>query len=182
MITLDAVNIMLDGIGEDRVNSLDTGYTESTLAKKVLENTSRSVQAKGWYFNRDINLTLHVDIDGYIPLPLNILSLSIDNRYVQRGVRVYDRIKHTFKIDKELKANTIVELDFSELPSIAQSYITTLAAMRFQEQVLGSVSVDSFQREASRTAYVDLLEDESLNSHYNILNNKELQNMMYRGV
>ena len=184
MTILNAVNIMLDGIGEDRVNSLDTGYTEATLAKKVLENTSRSVQSKGWYFNRDLGLELHKNDIGKVPLPSNILSVSMppNSCYVQRGLFIYDRVKHTFAIDKDIKANVVVELAFSDLPTTARDYITIVAAKRFQEQVLGSISEDSFQMQAEKDSYLTLLEDETISAQYNIYNNVGLVDMMYRGV
>lgn len=184
MTALDAVNMLLDAIGEDRVNSLDTGYTEASQALKVLNNTSRSMQTKGWWFNRDLNLTLHPDKNGEVPLPLNILSVSFppNSKYVQRGLKVYDRTDHTFIIKADLKCDIMVLIDFEDLPASAQEYVVTHATKKFQTQVLGSQTLSAFEQADEQNAWVILLEDEALNSQYNVFNNPDIQRMMFRGV
>ena len=184
MTKLDAVNLLLDGIGEDRVNSLDTGYVEATQALKVLLQTSSNVQAQGWYFNRDMNLPLHADDAGEVPLPLNILSVEFppDSDYVQRGLRVYDRKDHTYVIKKDVACNIIVELDFCDLPASARNYIIARATAKFQTQILGSQTLSGFEQQDESQAHVNLLEDEAQNANYNIFNNTYIQIKSYRGV
>ncbi|HIF9256529.1 TPA: hypothetical protein ACX6Q6_003553 [Photobacterium damselae] len=184
MTPLDAVNMMLDAIGEDRVNSLNTGYTEATQALKVLNSTSRTVQTKGWWFNRDLNTTLHPDKDGLVPLPLNTLSVSFppNSTYVQRGLRVYNRDKHTYEIGTDVKCDIIVLLDFEELPASAQNYVVVHAIQKFQTQLLGSQTLSSFEIEDANKAMIELLEDETLNGQYNVFNNQYIQQVGFRGI
>ena len=58
MSELDAVNMMLMTIGEYKVNDLDNlaGRSDAAIAKDILNNTSRAVQAKGWTFNMDFDV------------------------------------------------------------------------------------------------------------------------------
>ena len=184
MDILSAVNILLDGIGEDRVNSLNTGYTEATQAQQTIQTISQQIQTKGYWFNRDLNITLHRDTALNVPLPNNVLSVSFppNSQYVQRGKRVYDRVNHTFVFKHDVVANLIVLLEFEDLPSSAQNYIVSRAARIFQDNILGSMNIHSFQEQDEQQALLLFEEDELLNSQYNIFNNQDIINMNYRGV
>lgn len=182
MNILEAVNILLDGIGEDNVNSLDTGYTEATQAQKTINRVSRDVQADGWWFNRDLNVRLVADAFDNVPLPANVLSAQFlaRTRYTQRGLRVYDRENHTFNITAPVYCNLIVELHFDELPASAQKYVIARAARIYQDQILGSGTLHEFQGRDEMEAKVAFLEDEALNAQYNIYNNFDYTLMLDR--
>ena len=59
MTELEAVNVLLTTIGETPVNTL-TGnqVTDVTIAKQVLNEISREVQAQGWHFNTEDGVEL----------------------------------------------------------------------------------------------------------------------------
>src|SRR4051794_6796980 len=98
---LDALNMMLTAADEAPVQTAtQSGHLPLSIAKAVLNDTSRMVQSKGWAFNTEDGFPLSRDTSGQIPLAPNVLSLDVDDVYglspIQRGVRLYDRVKHTY--------------------------------------------------------------------------------------
>ena len=47
----DAINICLSCIGETPVSAPDNTSTNVVLSKQIIEEVSRDVQSKGWWFN-----------------------------------------------------------------------------------------------------------------------------------
>ena len=59
---LQAINTMLSFIGEAPVSSITGNIgTDVAVAKQILDDTSLSVQNQGWFFNRDLEVTLTRD-------------------------------------------------------------------------------------------------------------------------
>lgn len=141
---LEAVNDMLEAIWEAPVNSLESPVLDDVAtAKRILDKTSREVQAKGWHFNTRINVTIPRDIiTSKIPVPLNALRFDVsqdDSRDVtQRGRFLYDRTNNTDVFTSDVKAEIVELLAWDDLPEFAKNYITVKAAMTFQETVLGA--------------------------------------------
>ncbi len=90
---LDAVNAMLESIGEQPVNTLETsGISEVSIARDTLHAVSRQVQAAGLHFNSEEGYTLPMDTDGQIIHPANTLKVDATDPgsdYVQRGNRLF---------------------------------------------------------------------------------------------
>ncbi len=105
---LSAVNAMLAVIGEAPLSTLDGNalHADAVGARQALHNTSRSVQAEGWYFNTEQNYPFTPDRDGFITLPPNVVSVDIEPLnargnvdVIVRGDRLYDLENHTFAFD-----------------------------------------------------------------------------------
>ncbi len=63
-----SVNVCLSVIGESPVNSIkgDSLPTQVALAKQTIDEVSRDVQAKGWWFNTQSNSLIHVNsLEGH---------------------------------------------------------------------------------------------------------------------
>jgi len=182
MSLLYAVNVLLESIGEDRVNSLDNPSSDVNIARSVIQQQSRGVQTNGWWFNREFNLPLHANNQGELPLPANLLSSEFKPiyRFVQRGQYVYDRINRTKVITDAVTANVILELPFNDLPASAMHYIIIRSARIFQDRVLGSSSLHGFQRSDEVEALVSLKEDETLNTGYSHFAGGEMQQLFDR--
>ena len=123
---LEAVNIMLSTIGESPVNSLSSGLVDAEMAETILNSVSRAVQSEGWNFNREFNMIMGPTLDGEIVVPNNTLradaTLSADSKdLVQRGSKMYDKRNHTFKINKDVKLDLVVQLEFEDLPEVEHS-------------------------------------------------------------
>lgn len=183
---LEAVNTLLATIGESPVNALDSGLVEATQAEQTLANVSREVQAQGWSFNTDLSFKLTPDSNGELILPNNCLSVdtialrrSTESDLVQRGMRMYDRVKNTYAIDESVEVDMVVLLEFDELPESARRYITIRAARMLQDRYLSSDSLHTFNSKDEQSAWFALREAEAGVEDYNIFDNTQQQMIAY---
>lgn len=168
---LDAVNSMLETIGESPVNTLEvSGLGDVSIAINTLRRTSREVQSRGWEFNTEV-MMLSPDEDGYINIPAEALKadpVSRDYTYVQRGTKLYDKVNNTFVFTVAITLEVIWLLDFATLPEPARHYIAVKASRRFQNKVLGSQEVYAFTKEDERDALAELKRYEVNIGDYNM--------------
>ena len=189
---LEAVNSMLSTIGEAPVNSLTSGLVDAETAETILNEVSRSVQAHGWNFNSEPDYTVAADIGGNVVLPAEIIRADLANsetkyrsskqEYIQRGNKMYDKIKHSFNIGKALKLDVVVLLDFEICPEVARRYITVKAARIFQERVVGSDSLSAMNRNDEQEALFALREMEGDNGDYNIFDDYSTASVLDRSI
>jgi hypothetical protein len=189
---LEAVNSMLSTIGEAPVNSLTSGLVDAETAETILNEVSRSVQAHGWNFNSEPDYTVAADTSGNVVLPTEIIRADLANsetkyrsskqEYIQRGNKMYDKIKHSFNIGKALKLDVVVLLDFEVCPEVARRYITVKAARIFQERVVGSDSLSAMNRNDEQEALFVLREMEGDNGDYNIFDDYGTASVLDRSI
>ena len=189
---LQAVNSMLSTIGEAPVNSLSSGLVDAETAETVLNEVSRDVQSFGWNFNTEPDVTVAKDSSGAIPLATNVLRADLahsvnkyrsnKNEYVQRGAYMYDKVQHTFIINKDLKLDIVYMLDFTLIPEVARRYITIKAARLFQERVVGSDNLSAMNRADEQQALFALKEMESENGDYNIFDDGSTYSVLDRSI
>ena len=171
---------MLAVIGEMPLSTLDGTalHADALSARQTLHNTSRSVQAEGWYFNTEPGFPLTPDRDGFITLPPDIISVDIEPRdsagnvdVVVRGNRLYDLENHTFAFDPETcyRATVLFLLPFGELPETAKDYIQIRAARRFQAEAVGSETLSKFTERDEFTARASLMREQVRNNDSNFL-------------
>jgi hypothetical protein len=190
--TLGAVNSMLSTIGEAPVNNLSSGLVDAEIAETVLNEVSRSVQSTGWNFNTEPDYTFSADTDGNVLLPTNIIRVDLANsktkyrsstsEYVQRGDKIYDKVKHTFNIGKSLTVDVVVLLDFEVIPEVARRYIATKASRIFQERVVGSDTLSRHNRTDEQEALFALKEMEADNGDYNIFDDYSTASVLDRSI
>jgi len=154
---LEAVNVMLDTIGESPVSDLDTVTSiDVSKARDMLRAFSREIQSKGWWFNSDEQYEFTLDAQGYCVIPNQILSLrpSIGGlRLTLRNKRVWDLDNKTDKFDTAPACDVVWFFDYEELPETARRYIAIRAGRVFQTSVLGSETQDVFTRDHESEAY-----------------------------
>lgn len=185
---LDAVNQCLFAIGESPVNTAeDSGNIDAVTALATLRNVSREVQQKGWHWNTDVNYFIAVSSpDGFLTLPANALkvdtvgsSQGID--VVQRGTKLYDRVRHTFTFTQGAYVDIVRYLAWDELPEAARNYITLRAARRFQQNSVGSGELAGFQQQDEVRALVDLQNAEAENADFQLTTgNADIARVMLR--
>lgn len=73
---LEAVNIILDAIGETPVSSLESGLPDAEAAETKLNEINKTVQAKGWHQNTEKKLKLMPDSNKNIIVPANYLRVD----------------------------------------------------------------------------------------------------------
>ena len=169
---LEAVNTMLEVIGEAPVNTLEiSGVTEVSIARSILNATSRNFQARGWSFNTEKDYPLVLDEFGQVNLPTNTLQVDATDRsldVVQRGSKLYDKANHTYIFTEAPKAEITFFLPFEELPHPVKAYLTIAAGRDFQRKVVGSDSLNGFTQEDEMKALVAVSEYEADTEDYSI--------------
>ena len=181
MTKLEAVNLMLDSIGESPVSSLSSGLADAETAERIFNQVDKDVQAVGWHVNRDRKYKLTRDADNKFPIPSDTLSIDTvqEHKYinvVNRGGFLYD-IKNQSLLwnsanDNDysyLYVDVVMKQDFADLTYTLQRYIAARAAREFQESVMSSVSLDAFTRRKEAETYAALLQDEAEREDANVL-------------
>ena len=183
---LDAINTMLSIIGEAPVNSVeDTGVIDAVLARQILTETSRQVQATGWHWNIEYGVKLQPTFPtpGDIYVPANTISVDAEDTsidVVQRGVRLYDRKNRTYKFSSPITVTLKLLLEFEELPQIARHYIMIRSGRIFQDRVVGSQTLAGFNEKDEKVALVTLRNDEAENGDYNVMSNWSVGRVLAR--
>jgi hypothetical protein len=184
---LEAINIMLSSIGESPVNSLTSGLVDAEMAETILNATSRDVQSQGWHFNTEPSYGIVPLASGELLLPANCLKvdqISSEREFdlVQRGSRLYDRKKHTFKIGRTVQVDMVIMLDFEQLPEAARRFITLKGARVFQDRAVGSAELHGFQERDELRALVELKDMEADTADYTIFDNYAVSRVFDRSI
>ncbi|CUA91005.1 hypothetical protein Ga0061061_11745 [Chelatococcus sambhunathii] len=172
---LDAINTMLSIIGEAPVNSVeDTGVVDAVIARQILHETMRQVQATGWHWNTDHGVTLAptFPLPGDVYVPANTLQVDATDPtidVVQRGNRLWDKGRQTFKFSSPVIVNITRLLPFEEIPQAARHYIMVRAGRIFQDRVVGSETLSGFNDRDEARAYAQLRNAEAETGDYNVL-------------
>jgi hypothetical protein len=153
---LDAVNMMLMSIGQSPVNTITaTGIKDVNTAVLILENTSRSVQTKGWTFNTDYAYEIAPNGDDRIAVPANALHIDPVNPgedFVQRYdedhsyMAMWDLNEQTFERTEILKVDIHWMYAFEKIPQAARNYIALKSARVFQSGAIASDILFRFEQ------------------------------------
>jgi hypothetical protein len=173
---LEAVNRVLQMMGEAPINSLNGQYGLALQAQDSLNDVSRRLQSEGWSFNTDREKLLQRDaLTNEIAVGPNISRVVIDPyRYpaldiVQRGGKLYDRFNNTYVFDEDLYVDLTIILEWEELPEHARQYITIKAGRQLQEAILGSVDLTKINLTAEMEAKALFLDEETVVSDHSML-------------
>ena len=132
---LDAVNDILNSIGQTAVTSIDQTNPDVSLAYRTLLSVSREVQSEGWSFNREYDVQFSTDnLTKKIAVDDSILFIDATKEYYQYDVIVkygylWDRAEQTdiFTVDF-IKCDITRLYDFNDLPVYVKDYIVARAA------------------------------------------------------
>lgn len=171
MTDLDAVNRMLESIGQAPVNTLlTTGIGDVAKATRQLQSVTREIQSVGYSWNSDENFELTPDeTDSSIVLPNGAMEVDateptrnvVIRLHPERNVlALYDLDEQTFEFTEPLAVNVIWAYEFNDLPQVARAYIATSAARRFQAQTVSSTILDRFNQEDVDLAFINLQRSE----------------------
>ena len=173
---LEAINIMLAAIGEAPVNTLTGSLpVDVKIAQSTLVEINKSVQAEGWSFNTEIDVTLTRNASKQIVLPTDVLRIDAnihqhpDIDPIQRGLKLYDRLKNTFEFDEDLICTVVYFRDFDEIPEQARSYINIRAARIFVDRLVSDQGLRTYTKEDEIRARVTLTETDLANGDHNML-------------
>lgn len=175
---LEAVNIILDGIGETPVSSLDSGLPDAEAAETKLNEIHKTVLSKGWHQNTEKNLKLIPDTNKNILVPATYLRVdttqsskatNVSVRKLNNSFMLYDVINQSYEFENDLFCDVIILLDFEDLTLELSNYIAYRAARKFQEAQMQSAALDNFTVRAEMEAYAALMDSECENEDSNIL-------------
>ena len=136
---LEAVNRVLQMMGEAPVNSLSGQFGLAKQADDTLKDVSRRVQAEGWSFNTDYQVTLKPDSNKNLVVGTNVSRVVVDilaypdYDIIERQGKLYDRLNQTFEFSDDVKADLTYFYDWEELPEHARQYIMTRAGRQLQD-------------------------------------------------
>ena len=106
---LDAVNILLENIGEQPINTLDgEQITDARIAERTLLEMHKEGQIKGWSWNTENDYPFTKSSStGEVTIPANVLRWQLDeyiyaNRYVLRGQKLYDTETRTTVLESHI--------------------------------------------------------------------------------
>ena len=173
---LEAVNRVLQMMGEAPINSLNGQYGLALQAQDSLNDVSRKLQSEGWSFNTDREKLLQRNAStNEIAVGPNISRVVIDAyRYpafdiVQRGDKLYDRYNNTYVFDQDLYVDMTIILEWEELPEHARQYITIKAGRQLQEAILGSADLTKINLTAEMEARALFLDEETVVNDHSML-------------
>lgn len=162
---------MLATLGEAPLNSLTDPHTFKGACLERLATRTSTLQADGWWFNRE-QLTIAPNIgDSKLYLPGDVVNVMVEGKpnLVQRGRYLYDTVAGTNLFDYSVTATVIRLLPFEELPEIVAEYIAAYVTLSFQtdfdgdgnkQRRLENIFADSriaFNAEATRQAKYNLV-------------------------
>lgn len=184
---LEAVNLILGVVGENPVNSLDVaGLANVDIARQVLHDVSREIQAQDWNFNTEYDYPLPLTIDGYMQVPPNTLKLDLTDDLigradpVQRGDRMYDRKTRSWVFTEPLRFDITFFLPFEQIPEQVRRYIAIRAARFFQRRFLSSTDINAFSEEEEVAARASALAADASTADYNMAENYDVFQVMDR--
>jgi hypothetical protein len=147
---LEAVNACLMNIGESPVSSI-TGQisVDASTALAMVRNTTREIQTHGFYWNSELGYKLIPNHENKLQLPTNTLKVDttgddITKDLVARGRYLYDRVNHTYTFTEGVTVELIVALNFEEMPEAARRYVTVRSSRIYQERVMATPTLSSF--------------------------------------
>ena len=174
---LDAVNICLENIGEQPVDTLaDEQIQDARVAQRTCLEVHKEGQTKGWSWNSEFNYPFSRDAaTSEIKVPAEVVGFSVNRyqyngRFQLRGQRVYDLLKRTFLIDEqvtEIAADVIWLLAWDDVPEAYNRWVTVRAARIFSDRSLGSEALFKYTAKDEADAQAELerieLEQEQAN-------------------
>lgn len=186
---LSAVNVLLRVIGEQPVQSIDpVESADAESARDTLLEWSRSVQARGWHWNREAAYPLSPNSDGEVLLPANCSFVSkaywdanggAPCKFAERGRKLYNRETRSYVWERDVYVDMILQLEWEEMPEYARQAIIYKAAHDFQMRELTSSAVARVTEEDVSLAWATLeqREDEADTANA-IKGNKFVQSAM----
>ena len=174
---LQAVNTMLQTIGESAVTDLDDPAYEVSAAVTVLDEVVRDVCLDSYVFNTEEDRVLTANGDGkYVatsPEPyVQIRNQGSGEDYVIRSGFVYSMKDKTdtFTAGDTITITGVYLLEFLELPEAAKRYCVIRAARTYADRLVGSKDIRAFSERDELEAKAKLTDYEFGIDRINMLN------------
>jgi hypothetical protein len=176
---LDAVNAMLELVGETPVSSLPaTGVTEAYIARTILHRTSREVQSDGLDFNTDRRYQMTRDVSNEIEIAANVLNVDAfyhNEKYVARydtsdsTMKLYDQLNFTFTLTLDPLVDITWFYAWEGLPPHVRDLVYVVAGRKFQARFQSSETIHGLTAEDEVRARAEFLSHELRSKDESIL-------------
>ena len=142
---LEAINQILSVTGDAPVSNVNSTYEQAVVARRILLEISRQKQSKGYWFNEVDEFLILKDGDGHINLPSDTVRVDVPRdlgRYVQRGLKVFNKLGNTYVFTDDLYVNIVSELTWALLPQSFRQYVVSAASLRYNAEYFGSPEIN----------------------------------------
>ncbi len=175
MTFLDAINIVLRGVGEGRIQNIDSTHPSVELAKDFLKESQEVLLSSGLWFNIEYSVTIPLNQLGQAILPNE--TISITSKHPNTGLRLnkdtlYDPRANTDNLSGRgpIVVDYISNMNFEILPVLAQQAIAYNAAAMFIADDDGDDAKYSRAEGRARRAIINLEVEDMKQKRLNALN------------
>ncbi len=180
---LDVLNSCLGSIGENPTTNADSNHPSVIAARTVLDRVTKALQMRGWWFNKEYNLTLSPNGDGEVVLPSNTLKcdpVRESVNYIKRGNKLYDPVNHTFVLSTAVEVNITVQLNIEDCPESMGDWIMKQTTYEFYRNDDGDSDKTQDLKTEARLAEVEVKKENLAASDVNSQNRPVSLLMMQR--
>jgi hypothetical protein len=156
------------------------------IALNTLREVSREVQSEGWTFNREFNYELTPDSNNQVAITSNMLQVDLNlekhpsnAQYdaINRGGKLYDRVKHTNVWEEDtVYVDILWYFDYPDIPDPIQAYIVAKAATLFSSRVIGDPNQYGMLQQKEQYARAQAIEYECTQGDYTFFGHKQGEN------
>lgn len=182
---VDAINMVLDAMGQNNVNTASTGLPVAEAAERKIDLENRRLQAKGggWAFNTRLGVELTRDSGNLFVLPSNTLFVIADNprhpmdtrpsnsAHLRVSMRrnedddkfvLYDNFnnRETWPNQANITVHIVQVIPFKDCPPTFQNYCAVSAAHKTQKGRLKSLKLAQFTQQDVEEAEVDAVNED----------------------
>lgn len=172
---LEIINGVLQALNEPTLPSLEnvgTNHTISTI-KGFLERITNQVLSRGYWFNTE-SITLTPSVSNEIILPQNTLSIN-SGQYIKKSGKLYNKVGNTYEFPEAITLTLILDISYSDMPSVAYYYISDLVALKALDALDGDPTAISLTQQAIKESRLALNSEEIKNSNLTLLSIQEIQ-------
>ena len=181
---LSAVNAILGSIGQSPISGLDFANPEISFVYNLLKESNQDVQSEGWTFNIEYHIKENVSTtDNKIIIGSDVIRIDMTDAwdktrdFVRRkdtadGIwKLYDRVNHTFEFpdDDYFYVNKVRLLEFEDIPTVFQRYITYKASGRAAVQLVSNANLQKMLQQYEVQARAACMEYECNQGDHNFM-------------
>lgn len=194
---VDAINAVLDAIGEVGINSEEEidWNVDAAKADQLVDRVSQKIQSnngKGWWFNREEFHKLSPDpVTGNVVVPRNTISAMVKRyngsikRVTLRGDKMFDAMtlgydmRDVVQSDGYVHCILVVNLPFEALPDNVKHAVSDAAGYWMVNNTEGDQIKMAALRDAADAGMVAIQSEDASQRRRNMLNNKQVQSSVH---
>jgi hypothetical protein len=182
--TLSVVNACLASMGETPLNAISEPHEFKASAIRALAKSSRSLQARGWWYNTEAMTLTPAPTTGFMQLAGDVIKWQSGVRstdllvrsqakpwLIQRGSRLYDTRTRSYSITEDVTGEVVREIPFEDLPPVVADYIAADAVLKFQSNYDGDNNRRQELLQELAQARMEVNAEETRQLASNVINN-----------